>query len=58
MAAETNTISIHEDLGSIPGLTQQVSGLAWLWLWCMPAAAATIRAGNFHRPQVWPLKNK
>ena len=51
--------SIHEDIGSIPGLDQQVqypalqlcvghrciSDLALLWLWCRPAAASLI----------WPL---
>ena len=29
-AAETNQTSIHEDVGSVPGLTQWVSNLAWL----------------------------
>ena len=54
-----NPTSIHEDAGSIPGLTQSVKrsgvamscsvghrrgwGLVLLRLWCMPAAAAPIR---------------
>ena len=58
--------SIHEDAGSIPGLTEQVkdlallqaysegqrcrSDLAFLWLWCRPAAAAPIR------PLAWELR--
>ena len=55
----TNLISIHEDTGSIPGLTHQVkrpaldlrhsvghrrvSDLEWLWLWFRPAATFLIR---------------
>ena len=40
---EMNSISIHEDVGLIPGPTQSMKDLALLWLWHRLAAAALIR---------------
>ena len=39
-AVEMNSTSIHEDVGSIPDLTQSVRDHALLCLWHRPAAAA------------------
>ena len=48
-AAETNPTSIHEDVGSTPGLPQRVGDLALLWLWRRLAAIALLQ------PLAWEL---
>ena len=42
-AVETNQTSIHEEVGSLPGLSQWFKDLALLWLWWRLAATAPIR---------------
>ena len=58
--------SVHDDMGLVPGLAQQVKDPPWpgcgigcrcgsdpalLWRWCRPAAAALIQT---HMPQMQP----